>query len=144
VKVIEQWTGGQADALRRALRMTLERFAERVEMSPRQVANWRKEPEIIPRTHVQRALDSMLESASDRVKAQFALLMGEELREHSDNANGNHNEPFEIPFDAMTKHEWSRDDANALSLSFDSALSHGIAELVLYARVRRRVHGCRI
>jgi DNA-binding transcriptional regulator YiaG len=34
MQVIEQWTGAQADALRQALRMTLERFAERVEMSP--------------------------------------------------------------------------------------------------------------
>lgn len=72
MQVIEQWTGGQADALRQALRMTLERFAERLEMSPRQVANWRKQPEVVPRAYVQRALDSMLESASDRVKAQFA------------------------------------------------------------------------
>ena len=128
MQVIEQWTGGQADALRQALRMTLERFAERIEMSPRQVANWRKQPEIIPRTHVQQALDSMLASADDRGKAQFALLIGETHREHSGNANGISNQPFEIPFDAMTKHEWSRDDANALSLSFDSALARGAVD----------------
>ena len=76
MQVIEQWTGGQADALRQALRMTIEAFAERLEMSPRAVAYWRKQPEIVPRTHVQRALDSMLERAPDRVKAQFALLVG--------------------------------------------------------------------
>jgi tetratricopeptide (TPR) repeat protein len=70
----------------------------------------------------------MLESASDRAKAQFALLIGEAHREQSGNANGNRNEPFEIPFDAMTKREWTRDDANALSLSFDSALSRGAVD----------------
>jgi hypothetical protein len=128
MQIIEQWTGGQADALRQALRMTLERFAERVEMSPRQVANWRKQPEIVPRPFVQQALDSMLESADDRVKAQFALLVGETHREHSGNANGTPNDPFEIPFDAMTKHEWNRDDANALSLSFDRALARGAVD----------------
>jgi tetratricopeptide (TPR) repeat protein len=58
--------------------MTLERFAERVEMSPRQVANWRKQPDIVPRPFVQQALDSMLESANDRVKAQFASLVTEQ------------------------------------------------------------------
>lgn len=72
MQVIEQWTGGQADALRLALRMTLEQFAERLEMSPRQVANWRKQPEVVPRAYVQGELDSMLESSPDRVKAQFA------------------------------------------------------------------------
>lgn len=123
MKVIEQWTGGQADALRQALRMTLEEFAERLEMSPRAVAYWRKQPDIVPRTHVQRALDSILESASDKVKAQFALAMGE--AHHARNGQGS---SFEIPFDAMTRREWKREDAHELSQSFDSALARAAVE----------------
>jgi transcriptional regulator with XRE-family HTH domain len=72
MQVIEQWTGRQADALRLALHLTLEQFAELLEMSPRQVANWRKDTKVVPRAHVQRTLHSMLESAPNRVKAQFA------------------------------------------------------------------------
>lgn len=123
MKVIEQWNGGQADALRQALRMTLEDFAERLQMSPRAVAYWRKQPEIIPRNNVQRSLDSLLESASDRAKAQFALLIGETRSEQNGGANGIHSKPFQIPFDAMTKREWNHDDAHELSVSFDAALA---------------------
>src|SRR5258708_21770130 len=118
MQVIAQWTGGEADTLRRALRMTIEAFAERLEMSPRAVAYWRSHPEIVPRSHVQRTLDSTLERAPDRAKAQFALLIGEPHSVQSGNGTSN-NKPFEVPFDAMTSHEWNRDDAHALSLSFD-------------------------
>jgi hypothetical protein len=128
MQVIAQWTGGQADTLRRALRMTIEAFAERLEMSPRAVAYWRSHPEIVPRPHVQRALDSMLERASDRVKAQFALLIGETYGVQSGNGTESNNGPFEIPFDAMTSHEWNRDDAHALSLSFDAALARAAVD----------------
>jgi 8-oxo-dGTP diphosphatase len=98
MQVIAQWTGGQADTLRQALRMTIEAFAERLEMSPRAVAYWRSHPEIVPRSHVQRALDLMLERASDRVKAQFALLIGETYSVQSGNGTESSNEPFEPEF----------------------------------------------
>ena len=97
-------------------------------MSPRAVAYWRKHPEIVPRSHVQRELDSTLERAPDRVKAQFALLIGEAHHAQSSNGTESHNEPFEIPFDAMTSHEWSRDDAHTLSLSFDAALARAAVD----------------
>lgn len=73
MQVIAQWSGGQADALRRALRMTVDEFAERVQASPRTVAYWRERPSIIPQASIQRKLDAALDSASDRAKAQFAL-----------------------------------------------------------------------
>jgi hypothetical protein len=41
------------------------------------VANWRGNPDVIPRPSIQDILDAALERASDRVKAQFALLIGE-------------------------------------------------------------------
>jgi len=72
--VIATWTGGDADLLRHSLRMTNESFAEYLGVAVRTVANWRKQPEIIPKPSIQEALDTALERAPDRAKAQFALL----------------------------------------------------------------------
>ncbi len=73
-QVVASWTGGQADLLRRSLRMTCESFAEYLGVVVRTVAYWRQRPETIPKAAIQEALDTALERAPDRVKAQFALL----------------------------------------------------------------------
>jgi DNA-binding transcriptional regulator YiaG len=78
MQVIEQWTGREADALRRALRMTADEFAAHLRASPRAVAYWRERPSTVLQAAAQRALDSTLEAAPDRAKAQFALLVGGE------------------------------------------------------------------
>jgi tetratricopeptide (TPR) repeat protein len=78
VRVIEQWTGREADALRRALRMTADEFAVRVKSHPRTVNYWRERPSSTPQAATQRALDSLLDGASDRAKAQFAQFVGED------------------------------------------------------------------
>lgn len=78
MQVIDTWTGAYAYALQQALRMTKEQFAEYLDMSPRQVANWKSDPGVKPQVRVQRILDRALEAASDRDKAQFAYLVGEE------------------------------------------------------------------
>jgi hypothetical protein len=99
------------------MRLTYEDFAQHLSVSVRQVNNWHSRPEIVPQANVQRILDGALDSASDRVKAQFALLVGEK--------NGNATsttEVLSIPLDAMTSREWTRDDAHLLSRSFDAAL----------------------
>src|SRR6266436_5225194 len=74
VQVIELWTGGDADLLRQSLRMTNESFAEYLGVAVRTVANWRKQPEIIPKPAIQETLDAALERAPYRAKAQFTLL----------------------------------------------------------------------
>ena len=74
MQVVAEWTGGQADLLRQSLRMTNESFAEYLGVAVRTVAYWRKRPEIIPKAAIQETLDTALERAPDRVKAQFALL----------------------------------------------------------------------
>src|SRR5215469_1129527 len=105
------------------MRLTNEGFAEHLNVSPRQVANWRAHPEITPQANVQRILDKALDGSSERVKAQFALLVSE--------VNGNavgDAEPLSIPLDAMTSREWSRDDAHLLSRSFDAALERSAVE----------------
>jgi DNA-binding transcriptional regulator YiaG len=48
MQVIATWTGGDADLLRQSLRMTNESFAQYLGVAVRTVANWRKQPEIIP------------------------------------------------------------------------------------------------
>jgi len=73
-QVVASWTGGQADLLRQSLRMTGESFAEYLGVAVRTVAYWRQRPETIPKAAIQDALDTALERAPDRVKAQFALL----------------------------------------------------------------------
>jgi tetratricopeptide (TPR) repeat protein len=78
MRVIERWTGREADALRRALRMTKEEFGKLAHTSPRMVAYYRTDPSIVPQAATQRALDSALDAASDRAKAQFAEFIGED------------------------------------------------------------------
>lgn len=126
MKVIASWTGAQADALREAMRLTNESFAGRLGISVRTVAYWRKRPDMIPQRQMQEDLDTALEQASDKVKARFSLLVGEMHDSpdgHTDGAK-----PFSMKLDSMTNREWTRDDARALSQSFDAALEHSAVE----------------
>jgi hypothetical protein len=72
--------------------MTNESFAEHLCVHARTVANWRGNPGVTPRPAVQEILDAALERAPDRVKAQFALLIGEA---EGDNRDTGHLESFE-------------------------------------------------
>ena len=53
MQVITSWTGAHADALRQALRMTNESFAESLGVAVRTVAYWRKRPHIVPQPPMQ-------------------------------------------------------------------------------------------
>jgi transcriptional regulator with XRE-family HTH domain len=77
MQVIQSWTGGHADALRQSLRMTNESFAEHLGVGVRTVANWRKNPEVTPKSEFQDTLDTALERAPDRAKAQFAQFVSQ-------------------------------------------------------------------
>ena len=96
MQVIAQWTGGHADALRRSLRMTYEDFAEYLGVAVRTVAYWHKRPQMVPQPHMQGILDTALDKAPERVKAQFAVLAGEA----SSVAAGTG--PLSVSVDAMT------------------------------------------
>lgn len=121
LEIITSWTGGHADALRQALRMTNESFAAHLGVAARTVANWRKRPDMTPLPALQEALDAALEHAPDRAKAQFALLVSEMHANANPGTEGT-TAPFDIPFDTMTAREWTRDDAHLLAVSFDAAL----------------------
>jgi transcriptional regulator with XRE-family HTH domain len=130
MQVIASWTGAQADALRQAMRLTNESFADRLGISVRAVAYWRKRPDMVPQRHMQEILDSALEQTPDRTKAQFALLVGEI---HNAPRRGIQNsprgaEPFSFQLDSMTSREWTTEDARALSQSFDAALERSAVE----------------
>jgi hypothetical protein len=86
MQVVTTWTGARADALRRALRMTNESYAEYLGVAVRTVAYWRQKPETIPQPGIQETLDAALERAPVRAKAQFAALAVEDG--HTDHASG--------------------------------------------------------
>ena len=46
--VVASWTGSRANALRRALRMTNESFAEHLGIAVRTVAYWRERADVTP------------------------------------------------------------------------------------------------
>lgn len=126
MQVAATWTGAQADALRQALRMTNESFAEHLGVAVRTVAYWRQRPDMIPQHQMQEVLDAALDRASDRIKAQFALLASETRDAPEDEPDAG--QPFGVPLDAMTNRGWNGDDARRLSLSFDAALERSAVQ----------------
>lgn len=79
MRVVESWTGGKADALRRAFRMTIEDFTEELGVSIRAVAYWRQRSDMVQKPERQAILDTVLERAPDSVKARFGILISEEF-----------------------------------------------------------------
>jgi hypothetical protein len=75
--VVAGWTGSRADALRQALRMTNEGFAEHLGVAVRTVAYWRERADVVPRPTMQAVLDTALAQASSSTRNQFALLLAE-------------------------------------------------------------------
>jgi hypothetical protein len=74
VQVVELWTGRHANALRNALRLTNESFAQKLGTATRTVAKWNAEPDLVPVTELQRALDTLLETAPEGAQLRFASL----------------------------------------------------------------------
>jgi 8-oxo-dGTP diphosphatase len=73
-----EWTGKDATALRKSLRMTENRFAARVGVSSRAVAHWVTHPATVPRAAVQDKLDELHAGASPAVKVRFEQLTAEQ------------------------------------------------------------------
>ena len=73
--VVERWTGAQACALQAALRATNERFAHRLGLGVRTVAEWHADPGLVPRTEVQQILDTALRLATGEERERFAALL---------------------------------------------------------------------
>jgi hypothetical protein len=75
--LVATWTGWHANALRQALRMTNEEFAEHLDVSVRTVVYWRTRPEMVPRQSMQQILDVALQRAPELAQAQFRRLLAE-------------------------------------------------------------------
>ena len=74
--LIEKWTGRHAHALRDALRLTNEAFAEHLGIAPRTVTKWRERPEMEPSHLMQQALDTSLRQAPPDARIRFAANLG--------------------------------------------------------------------
>ncbi|EIU37091.1 hypothetical protein [Mycobacteroides abscessus] len=72
--VVATWTGRLANALKLALRMSAEAFAETLGAAPRTAAGWNENPDIVPGNIMQAALDTLLSKADTDTKKRFALL----------------------------------------------------------------------
>ncbi|HEY2668375.1 MAG TPA: hypothetical protein VGK51_16205 [Actinomycetota bacterium] len=75
--VIGMWTGRESRALRLALRMTVERFAEHLGVAVRTVAKWEAQGlAIAPMPALQEVLDTALERATPAQQVRFEVLLG--------------------------------------------------------------------
>ena len=75
VTVIEQWTGAHATALRHAMRLSKEGFAEELGVSPRAVAKWSAQPDLTPYPQFQQMLDTLLERLDESARQRFSMLV---------------------------------------------------------------------
>jgi hypothetical protein len=105
--------------------MTNESFAEYLEVAVRTVAYWHQRPTMVPRPAQQAALDAGLERAPDRVKAQFALLMGQPEGDSQASQFGS----FEIPGGGLLEESSGTDPEFGNSEYLESVRSH-IREII--------------
>ena len=75
---VREWTGRDAVALRKALRMTEAKFARMVGVSARTVANWHSNPATVPRHEAQDMLDELLCEADLSVRERFERFAGQQ------------------------------------------------------------------
>lgn len=74
---VSKWSGRETRALREAKRMSLREFAAYLGVSDRTISKWEAGADRIrPRPESQAILDTVLQRASDDVRAHFDLLMG--------------------------------------------------------------------
>lgn len=78
--VVASWNGAKATALRVALRLTMDELAARIGGSPRGIAKWDHQPDLVLSMASQRDLDHVLTTATPDEQARFALLIEEHER----------------------------------------------------------------
>src|SRR5262245_30843614 len=105
VTVVELWTGASAAALRIALRLTNERFAEKLGTALRTVTKWNADGDVVPSAELQRRLDKLLLAAPPETQDRFELLLA-----------GRGQAPAAVPVSASTQ----RNEAVGLQLVHDS------------------------
>ena len=73
--MIDQWTGASASALRLAMRLSNERFAEHLGVSVRAVAKWRAQPDMTLTPLYQQVLDTALSQLDDSARQRFFMIV---------------------------------------------------------------------
>lgn len=73
---LREWTGRDAVALRKALRVTEAKFARMVGVSARTVANWHTYPATVPRNGAQDMLDELLNGVDTSIRERFERFAG--------------------------------------------------------------------
>ena len=73
--VIISWTGASATALRQAMRLTKEGFADKLGVSERAVAKWSAQPDLTPTPQFQQMLDTVLVQLDDSARQRFSMLV---------------------------------------------------------------------
>ena len=147
----QEWTGRTATALRKALRMTVDRFASALRVAPRTVANWAASPDTIPRVAVQDALDELLGRAAPAVRSRF-----QELAAGQETALAGHAQALRVAISVVTKDGEvllvrRRDDGAGISWQFpagvikpgerpeDVAVRETLGETGVHCTVRERI-----
>lgn len=78
--VIRQWTGREANALRRAARLSVRDFAEHLGVSARAVSRWAQlGADTVPRPYMQAILDTALAQADEQTQRRFDALLAAAL-----------------------------------------------------------------
>jgi 8-oxo-dGTP pyrophosphatase MutT (NUDIX family) len=67
----QRWSGRTATQLQDALRHSIEDFAQHLNVSPRTVARWHQDPDVIPRPAIQQLLDHALAAATPEQRQRF-------------------------------------------------------------------------
>jgi tetratricopeptide (TPR) repeat protein len=76
VASVTSWTGREARALRRALRLSVRDFAQHLGIGPRTVTKWEAlGPDTTPRPYMQGVLDTALAQSDADAKLRFELLL---------------------------------------------------------------------
>lgn len=76
---VRQWTGREATALRKSLRLSLRAFAEHLGVAARTVSKWESGGSAtVPRPDTQAILDTALSRADADAQARFAQLLGQD------------------------------------------------------------------
>lgn len=148
----QEWTGRTATALRKALRMTADRFADRLGVAPRTVLYWASHPETVPRGSIQEALDEVHNRAAPRTRVRYEELCSA----HDPDEVGDGAQALRVAIAVVVRRGEvllvrRRDEAAGISWQFpagiikpgergeDVAVRETLAETAVHCSVRERI-----